>query len=588
MHSIKNKAVAATLITTMLFSLAACSSKTEEKEKTLLIFPEEPYNSSIVHPEKTPGKVTGQEALDTLNQVEKDYLSFLLKDDYFASQYNFRDYEWIGVEEISWGKVGVGDYEADYNTMTDLLETLYTLDYESFEEEDRVFYERIIFDLEEDRYMKQYPGFTYMAPAVSVSHIGGLYALMANVDLDSKERIDNYLKLLEDFDRYFDDVIVFEKERADLGYGSIETYYSELIKVLYSMTSNESVNGLNDSFNERISALSALSSEEKQSYIDENDRLMKEVVVPEIEEYMTAMKDIKECAVNKGGLCGFEHGDELYAHYLRSAIGADADPMEVAAALDEIISTDLSNVKSPNIKGNDSQEVLSNIKELMGDYFPELDIQYEILPLPTMMKMAGVGGAYTTGYVDVTDNEKIYLNKGYPSTITVHEGMPGHMYQFSYHKNICKHPYMIVYASDTYCEGWATYIMFNPTQMYGTSDNDDILYVDNDQLVKYIGARVDIAINYEGKSDSEAMDHIRSLINDPSKVPGISCDMIKYQPAGGYLCYGVGSYYTCKTLDEIRKLDPSLSLKELHTIYLNACPAPFDLILESAKRQLGK
>ena len=50
--------------------------------------------------------------------------------------------------------------------------------------------------------------------------------------------------------------------------------------------------------------------------------------------------------------------------------------------------------------------------------------------------------------------------------------------------------------------------------------------------------------------------------------------------------YGLGYIALTDTLDQIKALDPSLSIKEIHKLFLDSQPATFEQIYETAKRHL--
>jgi len=50
--------------------------------------------------------------------------------------------------------------------------------------------------------------------------------------------------------------------------------------------------------------------------------------------------------------------------------------------------------------------------------------------------------------------------------------------------------------------------------------------------------------------------------------------------------YGLGYVVLTDTLDQIQALDPTLSVKEIHKLFLDSQPATFEQIYETAKRHL--
>ena len=234
------------------------------------------------------------------------------------------------------------------------------------------------------------------------------------------------------------------------------------------------------------------------------------------------------------------------------------------------------------IEGSDNQEMLDIMAVKSKEYFPDLDIDYEIIKLPRLFKAVNIGGAYAARYYDDPSHEVIFL----PDTvmtkeIVFHEGIPGHMYQFNYHKTHLKHMYMRAFGKEAYVEGWATYIMNNPAGLYGDPGDGGLVY--NSGIVRsYVAqARADICINFEGLTAIETTEYMRNFGHDVSDTKNTD---ILMKPGIG-ISYGLGCYMTLKTLDSIRSLDHNMDIKTMHTLYLDAGPGCFDRILNSVKRE---
>nr|MCR4775797.1 DUF885 domain-containing protein [Saccharofermentans sp.] len=168
--------------------------------------------------------------------------------------------------------------------------------------------------------------------------------------------------------------------------------------------------------------------------------------------------------------------------------------------------------------------------------------------------------------------------------IIFHEGIPGHMYQFNYHKTTLKHKYLLAFYKNAYVEGWATYIMDNPAVMYGKKDAEVLTYNGVNCASYMVQARADIMVNYEGLSEGETSKYLSDLTK---RNVSILADDLLMSPGIG-ISYGVGGYMTLKTLESIRSLDPEMSILTMHTLYLDAGPGSFDRILASVKRNYKK
>ena len=290
--------------------------------------------------------------------------------------------------------------------------------------------------------------------------------------------------------------------------------------------------------------------------------------------------------INDGGLCGFEHGKELFEHQMREMVGRDCDVNELASYLDEYLTKENIPFGKVRIEGDNENEILDHTEEIMKDYFPELDFEYEILDLPQIMVEAGIGGLYDPGYLDDNSHEIIYLDGiRFGADVVLHEGMPGHMYQFSYHKNTLDHTYLLVRENNLYAEGWATYIMGNPTDMYGVESESGFIYMTDTFYERYFMARLDIGVNYEGWTGRDAADYFKKIVGN--NILRIDANAYICEPGTG-IYYGLGCLMTIKTLENIRALDPDMDIKTMHTLYLDAGPGTIERVFESVKRDLNK
>ena len=580
------------LLTACMCIMAASCSVPVRKEADAMLelefteFPTERYNADKVHPVRKTGVMTGQEAADELSRIEWDYIRHYIGDNYLAARWYFSDPEAFGIsiERPSFGTVGPGDYKSECEYLTGLLERLYRIDFEGLDKQDRDFYDQIVFNIEEERYFRQYSGFQYMLPQIKIPSVGAFYLTVSYVDIRDRHEADQYIELLKDTDRYYDEVCEFEEKRSEKGYASIEEFYTGSSNAYYMLTQESQTGPFRKMFVEKINALQDLSGEEKAGYIEEFDKVMEETVKPEFLECCKRIAALGGTNTNDKGLAGFEHGQELYEHMLRCQIGRDCDVKKLAKELDKVLSMRADDHKAPVIEGSDNKEMLDAMTIKAKEYFPELDIDYDIVKLLALFKAAGIGGAYAARYYDDPSHETIFL----PDTVMTkevvfHEGIPGHMYQFNYHKTHLRHVYMLAFAEDTYTEGWAIYIMNNPAGLYGTSDSDGFVYTGNISRYRMAQARADICINYEGLSGKETAEYLSAFGQDVAGA--VSSDMLLMPGIG--TAYGLGCYMTLKTLESIRSLDPDMDIKTMHTLYLDSGPGCFDRILASVKRELA-
>ena len=221
-----------------------------------LIFPDEPYDYDKVHPKHKPGSITGKKAKEELDKIEKDYLAEVFDDDYVDAVIYFDDYEAIGIDvsEPSWGSVSYAATEEDIADTQEYLDRLYAIDYESLEETDRVFYEKITYDLEQDLYLSKYPGYNFLTPVFNsfTSQQCEILFVLDVISFKTKEDAENYIKILKDLDRYYDELCTFEEARVELGYAGSDELYDGVVESFDNLVKQKDDCFLYDSFEKRL------------------------------------------------------------------------------------------------------------------------------------------------------------------------------------------------------------------------------------------------------------------------------------------------------------------------------------------------
>ena len=101
--------------------------------------------------------------------------------------------------------------------------------------------------------------------------------LLSEYDFNCKEDIDMYFKILSDLPGYFDGIMRFETAKADAGLFMSD---SLCVNVINQCEDFESSALLIDSFVNRINELDSLSDSEKSDYIEENNAIVSDLIMP--------------------------------------------------------------------------------------------------------------------------------------------------------------------------------------------------------------------------------------------------------------------------------------------------------------------
>ena len=160
-----------------------------------------------------------------------------------------------------------------------------------------------------------------------------------------------------------------------------------------------------------------------------------------------------------------------------------------------------------------------------------------------------------------------------------HEGIPGHMYQFTYYLSTNPEPLRALLNFNGYTEGWATYVEMMSYEMY--KDYPDACYADferiNSELNLLVSARIEIGVNYEGW-DLEATQTYLSNNGFNSEGAQDIMDYVIAEPVN-YQMYVMG----WQSFQELRDyaesaLGDKFDEQAFHKVVLDAGPSQFFLI----------
>lgn len=571
-----------------------------------LIFPTEPYSYDKVHPEHKPGSITGEEAKELLKEIELDYLNEVINGNYVDTIILFDDYEAYGlsVDEVSWGKFEF-DPEGDQEMIDRYINRLLELDFENLDEGDRIFFDKFLYDLEESAYAAQYPGFSFLTPVFNslTSSQCEILFILDVITFETKEDAERYIELLADTDRYYDELCEFEEKRAELGYALTADSYEEIAKTFDSIVEQKDDCFLYDTFEERLDNIKDLSSADKEELIASHDQVMKEIFFPEFEECAERMRAI-EPSETEYSVYNFEGGQEYYKMIARKLSNSNITPEEASDLVDEYfvetMETYVDLMLSAGVSGTDftaggTQENLDFLYGKIFEYFPEIpDHKYVFKDVPEVFQDSFSPAAYLGYHLDKMDSNMILINTAGSTdnfgTVIAHEAYPGHMYQSIYTRSICDHPYMYIFDSTGYSEGWAQYVEVNSPIFFGASEEELEFCKSESLLNALLLTMIDIGVGYKGWTLDDACKNINQLAGLPLLQPSDELktvyNLVANDPGYAYK-YGVGYIMMTKTLDEIMEADPSLTTKELHTLFLDAQPATYEQILNTVLNKIG-
>ena len=423
--------------------------------------------------------------------------------------------------------------------------------------------------------------------------------LYEEYSFNSKKDVEDYLKLLALTDEYFDQIISFEKEKADAGLFMSDFACQNIIDQCNAFIADSDNHYLIETFNTRIDKLTGLTQSEKDHYRLQNEKMLREHIFPAYENLAAALTDLLGSGTNENGLCYFPEGKQYYEYLLAYNTGA----AESVKTLENMISNERVKVlqessdlttenpelwelaSEATLTPTDSATTLNHLKEVMLDDFPAPpETSYTVSYIDDCVADYLAPAFYVIAPIDDYSHNSIYINETTDTTnisyftTLAHEGFPGHLYQtvMTYESGI--EPVRSILNYSGFVEGWATYVEFQSYHYAGLDDDVATILELNQDATLSLYASTDIGIHYEGWTleDTKKFWNNYGITNDDA-IESIF-ELIVEEPTH-YLKYYIGFL----KFEELKKETSLKNIKDyndksFHQAVLSIGPAPFDIV----------
>lgn len=552
----------------------------------------------------TESETETTEQLSDFDQFMRDEFCEAVSTDTLTLHYYVADPASYGIEdtgEATFGSVDA-EYNEDYsNSLQQSLDQLHQFDYDSLNDDQQLTYKVYETYLETEKKYNTEDLFYYQEPLATMSGEQSMYPIMmSEYTFDDENDVKTYLKLLDDTDNYFSQLLTYEQKKSEAGLFMSDECLDEVLDSCDSFIDEDiDDNVLITSFSDRLDEIDGISSLMKKKYEKENKKKVEDVVIPAYEDLEDGLEELRGTGTNENGLCGYDHGQEYLEYLLRQNVGTTKDASELETMmlsdinskmneLQYMIMDDPSLIDSfyDDISMSDPDEMLKTLQKKLVSDFPEaVTDEYELEYVPDSLADSTNPAFYFVPPVDV-DQNIIFLNKSQiDSNISLfdtlcHEGYPGHLYQQTYFKSTHPAEMRLILGYNGYIEGWATYVEQYSFRWVGLSEDTAQLQALNLQLTLDMYGYLDLMINNEGWTEDDATDFLTQFgISDSDTVHEIFMQIVGNP--GSYLPYVVGglefqSLYNNAQDKAGDQFDPVLFHKEILTIG----PCSFD-ILES-------
>lgn len=426
-----------------------------------------------------------------------------------------------------------------------------------------------------------------------------LPVLLAEYTFYDSQDIEDYLALLSQMDSYFQNILAFEKQKADNGYFMNEECLNGIIAQCESFIESPNENYLIDIFDSKIAEFKGLSAKDRESLQNRNQELIFKHVIPAYELLIEGLSQLRGDCSPLQGLCSFSNGREYYVWLLRTQVGVYDAPDRIRQRLYTQLVADYSELtnlldNTPSLAAsvirNDYQisspaDALQELKNTSTKDFPSLEVtDYEIKYVHESLEEFLSPAFYLTPPVDTRSPNTIYINQASKTsdlelfTTLAHEGFPGHLYQTQYFASTDPDAIRYLPSFGGYVEGWATYIE-SYAYSYAKADSalTRLLWL-NRSINLCLYSMVDLGVHYYGWSPANVRHYLANFGITQAAVCNQIYQAIVENPAN-YLRYYLGYLNFLDLRSEMQALQgENFDLKSFHQQILEIGPSQFPVL----------
>ncbi len=426
-----------------------------------------------------------------------------------------------------------------------------------------------------------------------------LPVLMAEYAFYDEGDVLDYLNLLNQTRDYFRQILLFEMEKANKGLFMSQFAAEDIISQCQNFIANKDKNYLLDTFDNKIEAMTDLTDQQKQSYREQNQRAVTEVVIPAYEMMIQGLEKLKKSGDNQQGLSHLPQGKEYYEYLVAACTGSErsidelkeatahqrAEDMSEAARLIAKKPELLSQATSYAFAQQDPTAILTELQEKMKADFPTPpDTSFTIKYVHPSLEEYMAPAFYLAIPIDDISQNSIHINgsNNYQKlklyTTLAHEGFPGHLYQNVMERSQGFSPVRSLLGASGYSEGWATYVeMISYSYADLDADLSALLMRDQSALLS-LYATADMGIHYDGWSQEDMIKFFAEYQITDKEVLAEVYQMIVEEPAH-YLKYYIGYLEFLNLKEQAKNMyGKDYSDYRFHEALMKMGPAPFSLL----------
>lgn len=442
-------------------------------------------------------------------------------------------------DAYGFGETNIDNFKEVEKENAEYLDRINSINRNFLSEQQKITYDVLKWDLETET---AYTGTYYLQNILGPT--GGVVANLAVNYIEyafySEDDIDDYFRIIEATPDGISSFCDFVYEVSDKGYMLPDCILDKDIEQCDNYLNAER-NPIEESFVSKIEKLN-LDENKKNEYIEKNKKIVAENITPCYSMLKETIQNVKGTGKTEGGLVNYgDDGKRYYEALLRQKTSSDMSVKETAKYIDKKLAAYIRDLQmiylldSKAVETLDTyepdfetpEEVLEFIISHMEDEFVNpVTTEYNIEYMNPACEIDGVLAYYMCAPIDNVSYNNIKVNKSMVGldamsmyTTIAHEGMPGHMYQFTsmYSNNEIPDIRKICDFIGAY-EGWAEYAATRTFKYLIEKDNlpesSDTIFLINERFSYLLYSRVDIGVNYEGWTIEDVQEYLADYIGD--------------------------------------------------------------------------
>lgn len=531
--------------------------------------------------------------------LEEEFRKYMSAE-YLDFHFGVRDYKSYGLEkpEVAMPSYSYEEFAAGAARAQASLDSLHQFDYAALndiQQHDYLVYESYLKDMIG---IYSYPDFNECYNPYKGDY-SNLITIMTEFIPYNREDAEDYLTLTAGFAGVLSEMDEFTRQQAAKGFFMSDASLDVQLKSMQDFVAKGEENPFIIIYGKNIDQLEELSAEEKEDFKKRNRDLVLNSVYPAIENSMKVLESLRGSRSVSGSVYEYENGP---AYYEALAVQKCSDDNTLTEKRDYLakcmkdlmnyVALHIGSISNTITEFSTPEEVLSFLGSHMEGFPAGPELKYTPSYLDPSVAVPSIMAYYMQTPIDnVTDNV-IRINGGAVKDdmntlyyTLAHEGLPGHMYQFTWFYS--QNPNPIRYAVNCigYTEGWAQYVERIMLLRSPLSEKDSEFLACNVYIGYILQAYADILVNGFGYNSAQLGAAIDScgLTLEERELATIY-EAVSSSP-GQILPYGYGLCKMWEFNERVHKtLGNSFDLEEFHRQILTYGHRPFDLVESDLKK----